>query len=64
MAEALRQCLSPKGARLGKRAREVAQARYSIQAIADGYEALYEHLLRLLRRRLSSQPVDVPGSRC
>lgn len=45
MGEALRRCLSAGGARLGQKAREVAQTHYSIQAVADGYEALYRRLL-------------------
>ena len=45
MGEALHRCLSVEGVRLGGKAREVAQAHYSIQAIADRYEALYEQLL-------------------
>jgi glycosyltransferase involved in cell wall biosynthesis len=45
MGEALHRCLSPAGGCLGEKAREVAQRQYSIQAIADRYEALYEQLL-------------------
>ncbi|HEX5674601.1 MAG TPA: glycosyltransferase family 4 protein [Azonexus sp.] len=45
MGEALRRCLSAEGGRLGGNAREVALTQYSIQAIADRYEALYEQLL-------------------
>lgn len=45
MADAVRRCLSPLGARMGVQARDVAQARYSIQAISDRYEALYDRLL-------------------
>jgi glycosyltransferase involved in cell wall biosynthesis len=45
MGEAVRRCLSPEGIRLGARAREVVQARYSIQAVADRYETLYAQLL-------------------
>ena len=45
MGEALRRCLSAEGGRLGRNAREVAQTQYSIQVIADRYEALYEQLL-------------------
>ena len=33
------------GAAMGERARQHAQERYSIRAIADRYEALYDHLL-------------------
>ena len=45
MGGVLRRCLSAEGVRLGEKAREVAQTHYSIQAIADRYEALYEQLL-------------------
>lgn len=45
MGEALRHCLSVEGTGLGEKAREVALTQYSIQAIADRYEALYEQLL-------------------
>ena len=45
MGEAMRRCLSAEGVGLGEKAREVAQAHYSIQAIADRYEALYAQLL-------------------
>jgi phosphatidylinositol alpha-1,6-mannosyltransferase len=45
MAEAVRQCLSPLGVRLGARARQVAETRYSIDVIADQYESLYDQLL-------------------
>jgi glycosyltransferase involved in cell wall biosynthesis len=45
MGEAVRRCLSPDGIRLGARAREVAQASYSIQAVADRYQTLYAQLL-------------------
>ena len=45
MGEALRRCLSAEGIGLGKQAREVALTQYSIEAIADRYEALYEQLL-------------------
>jgi phosphatidylinositol alpha-1,6-mannosyltransferase len=45
MVGAVRQCLLSAGARLGERAREVALARYSIQAVADGYASLYQRLL-------------------
>jgi glycosyltransferase involved in cell wall biosynthesis len=44
MGEALRRSLSAQGAGLGEKAREVALTQYSIQAIADRYEALYEQL--------------------
>lgn len=45
MGEAVRRCLSPEGVRLGERARTMAQARFSIEAITGCYEALYEQLL-------------------
>ncbi len=45
LAAAVRQCLSPQGADMGRRARELAEQRYSISAIADQYEALYAELL-------------------
>ncbi len=46
MAEAVRRCLSPLGARLGANARQMAVERYAIPVIASKYEALYEKLLR------------------
>lgn len=45
MARALRHCLSAEGKRLGEQARRLAEERYSIQVIADRYEALYRALL-------------------
>lgn len=45
MAQAVRRCLSPLGVQLGEMARQVAETRYSIQVIADRYEALYDQLL-------------------
>jgi glycosyltransferase involved in cell wall biosynthesis len=45
MAEAVRRCISDEGARLGPKAHEVAESHYSIRAIADRYETLYERLL-------------------
>jgi glycosyltransferase involved in cell wall biosynthesis len=45
MSEALSNCLSAEGIRLGEQARKVAQTHYSIQAIANRYEALYAQLL-------------------
>jgi len=45
MGEAVLRCLSFEGIRMGEKAREVAQARYAIQVIADRYEALYAQLL-------------------
>lgn len=49
MGEAVRRSLSPEGVRLGEKAREMARAHYSIQAIADHYEALYQQLLTQTR---------------
>jgi glycosyltransferase involved in cell wall biosynthesis len=45
LTAAVRRCLSPEGARMGARAREFVEARYSIRTIADQYEALYAQLL-------------------
>lgn len=45
MREAVERCLSPLGAQLGEKARQVAQSLYSINVVADRYEALYEQLL-------------------
>lgn len=45
LARALRLCLGPEGRSLGAEARRQVEARYSIQAIADRYEALYAGLL-------------------
>ena len=45
LAEAVRRCLSPEGAGMGAKARQLAQSRYSIRAIADKYESLYKQLL-------------------
>jgi len=44
LSAAVQLCLSPAGPRLGERARRMAQATYSIQAIADRYETLYGRL--------------------
>jgi glycosyltransferase involved in cell wall biosynthesis len=52
MARALSLCLGPEGRSLGAEARRLVEARYSIGAIADRYEALYE---RLLGKRASLQ---------
>lgn len=41
LANAVRRVLSPQGAALGQAGRRLAEARYSIQAVADQYEALY-----------------------
>ena len=49
MGEAVRRCLSPEGIGLGEKAREMAQAHYSIQAITDRYETLYDQLLTQIR---------------
>ncbi len=45
MARALSLCLGPEGPSLGDEACRQVEARYSIRAIADRYEALYEQLL-------------------
>ncbi len=45
LAAAVRHCLSPRGAEMGATARQLAEQRYSIRAIADQYEALYAELL-------------------
>jgi phosphatidylinositol alpha-1,6-mannosyltransferase len=42
---AIRRVLSPEGHAMGMRGRLASQRRYSIAAVADGYEALYAHLL-------------------
>jgi phosphatidylinositol alpha-1,6-mannosyltransferase len=55
LAEAVRRCLSPAGAAMGARARQGAEARYSIRAVADRYEALYAALLHAR----SGPPMDV-----
>ena len=41
LADAVRRVLSPQAAALGQAGRRLAEARYSIQAVADQYEALY-----------------------
>lgn len=43
---ALRQCLGPEGRGIGTEARRHVETRYSIEAVADRYEALYAQLLR------------------
>ena len=45
LALAVQRCLSPAGAGMGAKARRLAEERYSIGAIADRYEAVYEQLL-------------------
>ena len=45
LAAAVRRCLSPEGAGMGEKGRCMAEARYSIRAVADQYEALYAQLL-------------------
>jgi len=52
LGAAVQRCLSPAGPRLGERARRTAQAAYSIQAVADRYEALYARLQGAERRVL------------
>jgi len=52
LSAAVRRCLSPAGPRLGEQARRTAQAAYSIQAVADRYEALYSRLQGAERRVL------------
>lgn len=46
MAEAVRRCLSPLGARLGANARKMAVESYGIPVIGSKYGALYQELLR------------------
>lgn len=53
LARALSLCLDPQGRSLGAEARWLVEERYSIRAIADRYEALYD---RLLGRRASMRP--------
>lgn len=45
LAAALRLCLGPEAAAMGARARQLAEARYSIATITDRYDALYSQLL-------------------
>ncbi len=52
LAAALRRTLAAEGVALGANARRLAQQRYSIQAIADGYEAIYTWLLGTAKRVL------------
>lgn len=46
MARALKCCLSAAGEEMGRKARQLAEERYSIQAITDRYVALYGQLLK------------------
>lgn len=50
MAGALQSCLSAAGEEMGRKARQLAQERYSIQVIADRYLGLYDQLLRQIQR--------------
>jgi len=52
LGAAVQRCLSAAGPRLGERARRMAQAAFSIQAVADRYEALYARLQGAERRVL------------
>lgn len=45
LAHAVQRVLGPDGAAMGARGRQAAEARYSIRAIADGYEHLYAQIL-------------------
>ncbi len=45
LVQGLRQCLGPAGRAMGIEARQLVEARYSIRAVADAYEALYAQLL-------------------
>jgi phosphatidylinositol alpha-1,6-mannosyltransferase len=45
LARAIRHVLQPAGRTMGEAGRRVAEARYSIRAVADRYEALYAQLL-------------------
>lgn len=60
MARALRLCLGPEGRSLGAEARRQVEARYSIRAIADRYEALYDELLG---DRTSTRPAPPSGTK-
>jgi phosphatidylinositol alpha-1,6-mannosyltransferase len=53
LASAVLRCLAPGATRLGERARQLAEQRYSIRSIADQYEALYARLLPAQRQDLS-----------
>jgi phosphatidylinositol alpha-1,6-mannosyltransferase len=52
LATAVRACLAPGAEVMGKKARHLAQQRYSIRAVADQYEALYARLLSGRREAL------------
>jgi phosphatidylinositol alpha-1,6-mannosyltransferase len=52
LAAAVQRCLSPAGEGMGEKAGQLVQERYSIGAVADRYQALYEQLL---------QPDGAPG---
>jgi glycosyltransferase involved in cell wall biosynthesis len=52
MGDAVRRCLSPESVRMGENAREMAQTHYSIQAITNRYEALYDQLLSQTRGQI------------
>ncbi len=45
LARAMELCLGPEGPALGREARKLVEERYSIQSVADRYEALYARLL-------------------
>lgn len=45
LADAVRRCLGPEGAGMGRRARCVAEDKYAIDHIAGQYEALYSRIL-------------------
>lgn len=45
LSVAVRRCLSPEGAVMGEKARQFAEARYSIRAVGDHYERLYARML-------------------
>jgi phosphatidylinositol alpha-1,6-mannosyltransferase len=45
LVSAVQRCLAPGASRMGERARHLAEERYSIQAVANQYEALYAQLL-------------------
>ncbi len=58
LAEAVRRCLSPAGARMGELARRHAIERYGIRRLVDRYEALYA---RLLRRPVTQPAASLAG---
>lgn len=45
LAQAVRHCLSPEAAGMGVKARQLAEERYSIHAVANQYERIYAQLL-------------------